>query len=129
MTAPITWTKLRHPGYDSIDYLTPLPEPFDVDGHGIPATHVLRWYNRAETSWVVSYSTASGEQVGSSQYVYSAGDAEAEASYLLSRAAHAKCQRCGETFREWDARAEVPGPGEANLVIHASCMTDGEQIA
>lgn len=76
------WTTLRHPGYSTVDYLTPLPAPTSIDGE--TATHVVRWYNRDETSWVVSFADATGAQIGSSEYVYSKAEAEAEAAYLIN---------------------------------------------
>lgn len=48
------------------------------------AAGVMRWYNRYERSWVVSYCDSQFNQIGSSEYVYSKSDADHEAEYLLN---------------------------------------------
>lgn len=90
---PVTlkWTKVDL-GLRSLNWTTPLPAPFDC-GESEPATHINRWYNRDERSWVVSYSDEKGTQIGSSEYVYSVDDAVANAIYLFNQAATISAER------------------------------------
>lgn len=80
----LTWTRVDRQAR-SLDYMTPLPQSIEVDY--LDATHILRWYNAQERSWVVSYSDARGAQVGASQYVATKDESLMEASRLYSEAA------------------------------------------
>jgi len=74
-------------------YVAPLDHP--VLHHTVtgwyetrPATHVMVWYNFTTRDWVVSYSSQDyGSQVGSSEYVYSRGEANDLAQMLWDEAA------------------------------------------
>ena len=76
------WTTV-HNDNGSIDYVTPLPGPV---ARYEDATQVLRWYNRQERSWVVSFADEQRHQVGPSEYVYSLEDAIDEAAHLIGQA-------------------------------------------
>ncbi len=39
------------------------------------------------------------------------------------------CDRCAETFTDDDERAEIVTPRGHRVLIHASCMSDGDEIA
>lgn len=66
-------------------YVSPLDTPIRVGAYEPdPATHVCRWYNRDERSWVVSYSDANGTQVGPSDYVWSAEEALSVAQSMFN---------------------------------------------
>jgi hypothetical protein len=96
---PLVWVTLPDDHeHASRDYVVALPVPFMVTGsyEPEPATHIHRWFNRAERSWVVTFATildaSHGDlagvagQVGSSTYVATRDEAEAEASRLWVRA-------------------------------------------
>jgi hypothetical protein len=83
----MTQTTIRHSN-GAIDHLIELADPVAVDSlFGVElATHILRWYNRSERSWVVSYATEEGHQIGESTYVASRGESDAEVARLIRAA-------------------------------------------
>jgi len=71
------WTKDAG-GLSTNTYVAPLVVTQRVGWSEEEATHVMRWYNRFERSWVVSYAVMRGGravQVGSSEYVYDLAEA------------------------------------------------------
>lgn len=114
----LTWTRLDH-DYDTVDWITRLPTgPIEVTSWGAIATHVLRWYNRQEQSWVISYSDAHGTQVGDSTYVATKGESEQEAQRLVNAVVSPFCVLCNERI---DRKAERVRPG-ARITVHARCI-------
>ena len=77
----VNWTTIKDGRGNT--YVTPLPEPRKVAYGTEIATHVVKWYNRTTRDWVVSLSNKVGDQVGSSEYVYSQDDANATAQWLI----------------------------------------------
>lgn len=51
-----------------------------------------------------------------------------EARLFVTQFGPQQCENCGETFRAEQERAEVSRDGK-HLIVHASCMREGEEIA
>lgn len=66
-----------------LTYVIALAEPRRM-GYDGEATHACIWFNRTTRDWVVSASNGLGQQVGSSEYVYSREEAEEIALDLAS---------------------------------------------